>query len=116
MLDFIKKLQNDRDLQDKLEAAVRALPEGLSEEETFEKAVRPLAKEAGFDLRWEDAVRLKEQQAAGGEACSEDELARTAGGADPICFFYGKKSDENALCIVMGFDSSVSLRCFTWGE
>lgn len=80
VLEFMKKLQADEQMQRRLAEAVKALPAELSPEEKFNRAILPAAKEAGFSFTLADCLVLQERLKSGEEFISEDELKQTAGG------------------------------------
>ncbi len=78
---FLAALQENKDLQKKVADAVKALPEGSSEEE-ISKCLIAVAKEAGYTVTGEDLAGLKELAAQTGDEMemNVDEMAQAAGG------------------------------------
>ena len=82
---FMEQLRGDQALQEKLAAATAAFPGDLSDEKAvFEAVLAPIAKEAGFDVCYEDAVELAK---ATTDELTDDELDQVAGGSK--CFGIG---------------------------
>lgn len=117
VLEFAKQLNQDPGLQKKMLDAAKALPEGLSDEEKVNRAVLPVAREAGFDFSYADCLALKEQleAAENGEEILDDELRQTAGGA---AWGVGIGGCRTALGVSIGVsygDSGKWLACFVFG-
>lgn len=80
----MKAAGDDKELQSRIKAANDALGADATEEERINAQIA-VAKEAGFEVSYEDFVRLKEKYISMGEMyeISVDELEQVGGGDGP---------------------------------
>ncbi|MCR5399500.1 MAG: Nif11-like leader peptide family RiPP precursor [Lachnospiraceae bacterium] len=105
--EFIELVNKDNDLQKKVKAGMDAYTGDKTDERAvFESVLAPIAKEAGFDLSYEDMVEVA--KSSGDGELSDEELAAVAGG-DGVCFIigggFGAGSGGSGVgaCDVIGF-------------
>ena len=84
---FLEKISEDEVLRNKLAERTEAYQGDLRDEKAvFDAVTGPLAKEAGFDISYEDMLNLADnknnKKGKLGKKLSDDELLMVAGGVD----------------------------------
>ena len=91
--NFMNTLKNDTALQAKLaEATKDYAEEQLGDKAVFDKALAPIAKEAGYDITYEDMAELAKKPSK--QELSDDVLEAVAGGIFCIVVGSGNKGFE----------------------
>ena len=95
---FMELLNRDEELQKKMKAAT----ENFAGDKTDEKAVfdavfAPVAREAGYEVSFEDMEELA--KASGDDELSEDEAAAAAGGFKWFWDKHGGGGYDNIICM-----------------
>ncbi len=91
VIKFEEKVMQEKELQEKLEAAAKAYEGDKTDEKAvFEAVIVPVAKEAGLEFTYEEAIETKKEVQEG--EIDLKEMKAVAGGGLGICLFagYGK--------------------------
>jgi hypothetical protein len=100
---FYEKVNGDEELQKKIKALADSYTGDKSDEKAaFEAVIAPIAKEAGYEFTYEEAMEAAEE-AEDGEI-TEDEAAAAAGGF-AVCWVVGGGTGDSytTVCKYVGF-------------
>lgn len=89
---FLKQISEDKALQEKLQARMKAFTGEKTEKAAFDGVLVPLAKENGLEVSFEDLEALRAET-----DLSADELQQAAGGFSfkkLICLWFGENDDS----------------------
>ncbi len=107
---FYEQLNGDEELQKKIKALADSYTGDKSDEKAaFEAVIAPVAKEAGYEFTYEEAIEAAKEAAEG--EIPDDEAEAVAGGK-AYCLLIGGGTSEKASCICESVGMGVA---FGWG-
>ncbi len=87
--EFVRLFNTDAELQERVAAAAENYEGEQTDQAVFEAVVDPIAKEAGFELTWEEFEQFGQELLASKQELDEDELDQIAAGE--------KRDDEEGV-------------------
>ncbi len=114
--EFKKELAKGGELQKKLNEAISKYS-GKSDDAKarFEEVILPIAKEAGYDISWEEFSGKKKKTSLKDAQLSDDELKNVAGGAATIDSTTIIEEDGDQYVVVVMTNSLGEIHTVTYG-